>query len=73
LGEIRLGGAQDPFPHFEAFPAGFVGTGWDTGSCDLLTGTTSLGTSCGLQTLDKNETISTGVKMRQQETVCAYQ
>ena len=32
-----LGGTHEPLPPFEAFPAGFFVTGWDTGLCDAST------------------------------------
>ena len=47
LGKIMLGMTQDPFPRFGAFSVGFFGRGWDTGSCDVLTGMT-LGWDSGL-------------------------
>lgn len=55
LGEITLGGVHDPFPPFDAFPAGFFVAGWATAgkSCDILTGMVSLGRFCCLQTLKK--------------------
>jgi hypothetical protein len=68
LGEIMSRGTQEPLSRFEAFPAGLSGTGGETGSSDVPTGTTSMRTSCCLQTLNKNKTVSTRVMMGQQET-----
>jgi hypothetical protein len=52
--EITSGGIHNPTP-FEAFPAGFFVMGWDTGSCDVPTGTPSLGGSLLADTEKKSE------------------